>query len=90
MKQQAGQWGWIIYLAFFGIMWMVLILPQRRQQKAREKMLGSMKKGDKIITMGGIHGEITELDDEDVKVRIADKVEVKLSRSAVSRIKGDA
>lgn len=89
-NQAAGQWGWIIYLLFFVVLWVMMVMPQRRQQKAREKMLSALKKGDKIITMGGIHGEITELDEEDIKVRIAEKVEVKLSRSAVSRVKGDA
>lgn len=90
MQQQAGSWGILIYVIFFAVLWMMLVMPQRRQQKAREKMLSALKKGDKIITAGGIHGEITEMDEEDIKLRIADKVEIKLSRSAITRIKGEA
>ncbi len=76
-------------IIIFAIFWVVLILPQRKQQKKREAMLASLKKGDKVITIGGIHGEITYLDEEDIRLRIADKVEVKMLRSAVSRIKGE-
>ena len=87
--QQGGQMGWIIYLAFFVILWAMMILPQRRQQKAREKMLGALKKGDKVITAGGIHGEIIELGEEDVKLRIAEKVEIKVTKAAITRVKGE-
>jgi preprotein translocase subunit YajC len=87
--QQGGQMGWVIYLAFFAILWAMMILPQRRQQKTREKMLGAMKKGDKVITAGGIHGEIIELGEEDLKLRIAEKVEIKITKAAISRVKGE-
>ena len=52
-------------------------------------MLNALKKGDKVITIGGIHGEITELGDEDIRIRIADKVEVKITKGSVSRVKGE-
>ena len=47
-------------------------------------MLNALKKGDKIVTIGGIHGEITELGEEDIRLRIADKVEIKLTKGSVS------
>ena len=72
-----------------GIFWVVMILPQRKQQKKRNEMLNALKKGDKVITVGGIHGEVIELDDEDIRLRIADKVEVRMAKSAVSRVKGE-
>jgi preprotein translocase subunit YajC len=50
-------------------------------------MLSNLKKGDKVVTIGGIHGEIVEFDDEDVKLKVADKVEVKFAKSAISRVK---
>jgi len=70
-------------------MWFALITPQRKQQKERQKMLSELKKGDKVITIGGIHGEIIDLDEDDVKLRVADKVEIKMLRSAISRVKGE-
>ncbi|HBT16765.1 MAG TPA: preprotein translocase subunit YajC [Firmicutes bacterium] len=78
---------WMFLL--IGIFWVVMILPQRKQQKKRNEMLNALKKGDKVITVGGIHGEIIELDDEDIRLRIADKVEVRMAKSAVSRVKGE-
>ena len=48
-----------------------------------------MKKGDKVITIGGIHGEITQIDGDDIHLRVTDKVELKMLRSAVSRVKGE-
>ncbi|HBK67661.1 MAG TPA: preprotein translocase subunit YajC [Firmicutes bacterium] len=78
---------WMFLL--IGIFWVVMILPQRKQQKKRNEMLNALKKGDKVITVGGIHGEVIELDDEDIRLRIADKVEVRMAKSAVSRVKGE-
>ena len=57
--------------------------------KKREAMLNALKKGDKVITIGGIHGEITKIDGDDILLRVADKVELKMLRSAVSRVKGE-
>ncbi|HOP74070.1 MAG TPA: preprotein translocase subunit YajC [Bacillota bacterium] len=74
----------IILLVVF---WFLVYVPQKKQQKQRNEMLASLKKGDKIVTIGGIHGEIVEFDDEDVKLRVADKVEIKFSKSAIARVK---
>ncbi|HEX2954633.1 MAG TPA: preprotein translocase subunit YajC [Bacillota bacterium] len=76
-------------ILMFGILWIFMIMPQRKQQKARQAMLAGLKKGDKVITAGGIHGEITELDEEEAKVRIADKVEIRVNRAAISKVKGE-
>jgi preprotein translocase subunit YajC len=78
---------WMFLL--LGIFWVIMILPQRKQQKKRAEMLNALKKGDKVITVGGIHGEITEISDDDLRLRIADKVEIRLAKSSVSRVKGE-
>ncbi|NLW46123.1 MAG: preprotein translocase subunit YajC [Firmicutes bacterium] len=71
----------------FVVFWFLMIMPQRKQQKQRNTMLSNLKKGDKVVTIGGLHGEIIEFDEEDVKLRVADKVEVKFAKSAISRVK---
>jgi preprotein translocase subunit YajC len=76
-------------IIMFAVLWFIMIVPQRKQQKARQAMLANLKKGDKVITAGGIHGEITELNEDDAKIRIADKVEIKINRAAISRVKGE-
>lgn len=84
----ASLWGgllpMILILVFF---WVIIIMPQRKQQKQRDTMLKNLKKGDKVITAGGVHGEIIELDEDDVKLRVADKVELKFTRGSISRVK---
>ncbi|HBF39042.1 MAG TPA: preprotein translocase subunit YajC [Firmicutes bacterium] len=77
----------LILVGFFAIFYFLMIAPQRKQQKQRQAMLGNLKKGDKVITAGGLHGEIVEIDDEDVRLKVADKIELKFSRSSVSKVK---
>jgi preprotein translocase subunit YajC len=77
----------LILVGFFAIFYFLMIMPQRKQQKQRQAMLNNLKKGDKVITMGGLHGEIIDLDDDDVRLRVAEKVELKFSRGAVSKVK---
>src|SRR5690554_4801572 len=76
---------WMIVV--FAVFWIMMVMPQRKQQKKREAMLNALKKGDKVITIGGIHGEITKIDGDDILLRVGDKVELKMLRSAVSRVK---
>lgn len=72
----------------FAVFYFILIRPQQAQQKKRREMLESLSKGDKIVTVSGIHGEITAIADDDLTVRIADKVEIRMSRAGISRVKG--
>ncbi|WP_324717561.1 preprotein translocase subunit YajC [Carboxydochorda subterranea] len=79
----------ILFLVIpFVFFYLLLWRPQAQQQKRREQMLKGLKKGDRVVTVGGIHGEITAIKDDTLTVRIADKVEVRMSRSGVSHVKG--
>ena len=71
--QQILQTSWPILLMVV-IFYFLLWRPQKKQQKERASLLGSLKKGQKIVTIGGIYGEIVELDDEKVKVQVSEKV----------------
>jgi len=79
--------GFLPMIILLVVFWFLVYVPQKKQQKQRNEMLASLKKGDKIITIGGVHGEIVDFDDEDVKLRVADKVEIKFSKSAIARVK---
>lgn len=72
----------VMILVFYFILWR----PQQAQQKKRQEMLGSLKKGDKVLTVGGVYGEITALKDDHVTLKIADKVEIKVSRSGIGSL----
>lgn len=78
----------IFIVLLFGLMYFMLIRPQQQQRKRRDQMLGSLKKGDKIVTLGGIHGTITEMADDHLIIRVADKVEIRLNKSGVGYILG--
>lgn len=66
------------------IFYFMLYRPQKKEQKKRSNLLDSLKKEDRVVTIGGIHGTITALTDKTVMLRIAEKVEIKISRTAVS------
>lgn len=83
--QQILQTSWPILLMVV-IFYFLLWRPQKKQQKERASLLDSLKKGQKIVTIGGIYGEIVELDDEKVKVQVSEKVELTFARTAVANV----
>ena len=83
--QQILQTSWPILLMVV-IFYFLLWRPQKKQQKERASLLGSLKKGQKLVTIGGIYGEIVELDDEKVKVQVSEKVELTFARTAVANV----
>jgi preprotein translocase subunit YajC len=72
-----------IILLFVG-MWFLIIAPQRKRQKAHDKMLSELKTGDEIVSSGGIYGTITNVKDDRFVVRIADNTKVELGRGFVA------
>ncbi|MGD8992804.1 MAG: preprotein translocase subunit YajC [Desulfobacterales bacterium] len=80
----AGFSGFIPIILMFVIFYFLLIRPQQKRQKEHRSMISSLKKGDRVITSGGLHGRITGIDDTTLTLEIADKVRVKVARSNVS------
>jgi preprotein translocase subunit YajC len=78
--------GILIIVALFALFWLLLIRPQRRRQRDQEQLIGSLEVGDEIVTAGGLYGEITALEDDEVRVEIADGVEVRIARRAVAGV----
>lgn len=80
------------FLLIFVIMYFLIIRPQRTQMKKREEMLKNVRRGDQVITGGGVIGKITKvIDDAELEVEIADGVKVRLIRSLIAdvRVKGE-
>ncbi|WP_417415640.1 preprotein translocase subunit YajC [Hoeflea sp.] len=80
------------FLLIFVIMYFLIIRPQRTQMKKREEMLKNVRRGDQVITGGGVIGKITKVvDDTELEVEIADGVKVRLVRSLIAdvRVKGE-
>ena len=80
----AGFSGFIPIILMFVIFYFLLIRPQQKKQKEQRNMITNLKKGDRVITSGGLHGRITGIDDTTLTLEIADKVRVKVARSNVA------
>lgn len=78
----------IVYVALFAAFYFFLIRPQSKRQKDKKNMVESVKKGDKIITTGGLYGVVTAVKDDTFTLRVAPRVEVMVSRSALASIEG--
>ena len=72
----------IIFLIFYFLM----IRPQNKKQKETEKMIAALKKGDKIITIGGIHGVVSATKENTVIIKVDDNTKIEFSRSAVAQV----
>lgn len=70
----------------FAVFYFLLIRPQQKRQKQRNQMLNELKKGDKVITIGGLHGTIAELTDDTVVLRVNDVTKLTFDRSAVNTV----
>ena len=82
-----GDWGFILTMVIiFVIFYFLLIRPQQKKQKELQAMLTNLAYGDTVMTTGGIHGKITGLADAVVTLEIADKVRIKVARSAIGAI----
>ena len=82
----AGFTGFIPLILMFVIFYFLLIRPQQKKTKEHRQMITNLKKGDRIVTSGGIHGRITGMDEVILTVEIADRVRVKVARGNVSAL----
>ena len=83
--EQILQTSWPILLMIV-IFYFILYRPQKKQQKERNELLSSLKKGQKVVTIGGIYGEIVSLTEDHVMLQVADKVEMRFDRTAIANI----
>lgn len=79
-----GTMNMVMILLMFVVMYFFMILPQMKKGKAQKKFWSELKKGDHIVTTGGIHGKITELKDTTVIIEVEGGVKIKIEKSAIS------
>jgi preprotein translocase subunit YajC len=88
----AGQPGGLVsFLPFaliLGIFYVLILMPMQRRQKKVQEFQGSLKVGDKIVTTGGIYGQITRVNDKSVQLQVADKVRIEIARASVGGYQG--
>ena len=73
-------------MLMFGIMYFLVIMPQQRQRKKVQEMLGAIKNGDKVITTSGIYGTINGMDGDTIILKIADNVKIRIARAAIGQV----
>ena len=77
----------ILLAAMFALLWVLLIRPQRRKQMEQQQLLASIEPGDEVLTVGGIYGIVTEIDEEDdLIVEIAEGIRVRVARRAAAGV----
>jgi preprotein translocase subunit YajC len=75
-----------VIVAFFALLWLFILRPQRRRSTEQLRMQDALRLGDEVITAGGIRGFVRQLDEEVLKVEIAPDVVVRLDRRAVAAL----
>jgi preprotein translocase subunit YajC len=76
----------VILAAMFGVMWMLLIRPQRQQQRRHADMIERLRAGDEVITVGGIYGDIVEVEPDRVTLEIAEDVQIEVAKRAIASV----
>jgi len=76
----------IMFGAIFLIFYFMIIRPQQKRAKERDKLLSNLQKGDKVVTSGGLHGTIAGLDEKTVLLQVSDNVKMKFERSAIANV----
>lgn len=77
----------IMFAAVILIMYFLMIRPQQKRQKEHQKMLDSIKKGDKVITTAGMHGTVVDIDGNSFVIQVADNVRITFEKHAIAQKK---
>ena len=76
----------IILILGFALMWLLIVMPQRRRQSAHERLVTDLKRGDYVVTAGGLYGTVTDLGEDDLGLEIAPDVEVRVAKRAIGGV----
>ncbi len=89
--QGGGNWSFLIMiLLMFLIMWLFMIRPQQKKQKEMDKFRNELKKGDKVVTIGGIYGTVKEIRDKTVDIEIGKDVSIRVDKASLVKDFSDA
>lgn len=76
------------FVLILGIFYFIILLPTKRKQQKIKEFLDNLKVNDRVITTGGIYGQITRLGDQSVQLQVADKVRIEVARAAIGGLQG--
>ncbi|MBQ3712138.1 MAG: preprotein translocase subunit YajC [Bacteroidales bacterium] len=81
---------WIMIILMFVVMWFFMIRPQRKQQKELEAFRNALKKGDKVVTAGGIYGTVQEIQERTVLIKVDGEVKLRVDKNSIQKDYSDA
>jgi preprotein translocase subunit YajC len=76
----------LILLLGFAVIWLLIVMPQRRRQKAHEQLVTKLSPGDYVITSGGLYGTVTDVGEDDLGLEVAPDVEVRVAKRAIGGV----
>jgi preprotein translocase subunit YajC len=76
---------WIMMILLFVVMWAFMIRPQRKQQKELEKFRNELRRGDKVVTAGGIYGVVDEIKEKSVLIKVDGDVKLRVDKNSIVR-----
>jgi preprotein translocase subunit YajC len=76
------------FVLIFGVFYFIVIMPAKKQQKKKDAMIAGLKKGDRIVTSGGIHGSVATVEDQSLLVKVSENTKIRISKSAVAGLVG--
>lgn len=79
----------LLPLLFLVVLWMLLIRPQQKRQKEHRRMVSELKIGDNVVTVGGMHGRVVDLDDETMDLEVTDDLVLRFQRGSIARVVKD-
>jgi preprotein translocase subunit YajC len=84
-----GLWQFLPFALILGIFYFLILMPMKNRQKKVQEFQSSLNVGDRVVTTGGIYGQVTKLNEKTVQIQIADKVRIEIARAAIGGRQGE-
>jgi preprotein translocase subunit YajC len=78
------------FVIVLGIFYFIILLPMKRKQQKVQQFLDALKVGDRVITTGGIYGQVTRLGEQSIQLQVADKIRIEVAKAAIGGYQGQA
>jgi len=72
------------FILIFAVFYFIVILPAKRQQKKKEAMIAALKKGDRVVTSGGIYGTVANVEDHSLLLKVSENTKIRIAKSAIA------
>ncbi len=89
--QNSSAWvTFAIYFAFFvGVFYIFIIMPRKKQEKKHKEMMETLRRGEKVVTIGGIRGEVSRIKEDSVTLKVNENIEIEFLKSAIAYKNGE-